>query len=169
MSGPTTYADLHPGEPSFIEKMAAKNPGTVYDNPKRNQTPDYDARMAALHEDVHSRVNTIPWPDDYTEKTESVFDTIWPNSALSTGGITSSAPEPGGMTADDRVIWDWWFENNTDPFPGWAEAAQAWDLAHAAPSSADNGGSVPGESLTGSALGTAAAAIAALFILSAIK
>jgi len=110
--GPTTYADLHPGEPSFKESIAIKNPGTVYDNeygyggtPYRPQTAGttvknvgYEERMATMQSLIgsdqpagsyngvtYSGKRTWAEIEGYTPKTESVFDTIFSSTAAPGG------------------------------------------------------------------------------------
>lgn len=154
--GPTTRASL--GLPSLLDINRQRNPGTVYDNPKRYKTPGYDERMQALRdylseESAIREITPAPYPTasgtEEVKKPSSIWVDQWPSSALSPGGITDQANAPGGMEIDSSALWEWWFSNNPgEPFPGWASAA-------AAMSAANTPGPAPQDSPTSSPIGGA--------------
>jgi len=172
--GPTTYADLHPGEPTFKERMAIKNPGTIYDHeygyggtPYRTQTAGttvknvgYEERLATMQSLIgsdkpagsyngvtYSGKRTWAEIEGYTPKTESVFDTIF-----------SSTAAPGGTETP--------VEYQTQPVIGSGGVLGAITPV----SGIDTPETVaPGDSPTSSIAGAAVAGIAALILLSLLK
>jgi len=179
--GPTTYADLHPGELSFKEKIQALHPDTVYSG-KTYSTPGYAERMALMKSLIGSDMpagsyNGVVYSGKHTwaelglepgSGSDSDTPTITANTANGgyanrtmivtegSGGVDTITPQPivggGGILGAIRPPM---VPRDPPTIP--------------TPTPIPTPGTVaPGDSPTSSITGAAVAGIAALFLLSFI-